>query len=261
MLSLVRKTALVTGGGRGIGRGVALSLAAAGAAVAIVEIDPVHGANVAREISDRGGRALFVPTDVSHKMDVLEAVKRTAQAFGGLDILVNSAIALSPEVPIEEKTDENLAFMLGTGVWPAWWAMRASLPFMKQSGGGRIINFYSNDADSGAWLHSDYNVAKGAVLALTRSAALEWARYNVLVNAICPAAAGFTFERLQATAPDLALAAHKRNPLGRIGDPERDIGPVAVFLASPAASYITGEVIHVDGGQHLPRRDSRPAGL
>src|SRR2546421_10884092 len=108
--------------------------------------------------------------------------------------------------------------------------MRAALPVMRAQGGGRIINFYSIDAEAAAWLHVDYNMAKEAIRGLTRSAAVEWGRYNVLVNAIAPAAKGSVFEQLSREIPGFAEMAAAQNPLGRVGDPEEDIAPVAVFL-------------------------------
>ncbi|WP_018636346.1 SDR family NAD(P)-dependent oxidoreductase [Parafrankia elaeagni] len=238
---LAGKAALVTGAGKGIGRGIARRFAREGAAVLVAEIDEAAGASVAAEIAELGGQAVFLPCDVREKQQVVTAVEETSQRFGSLDILVNNAIALSPNVVLEEKSDEMLSSVLTSGLWATWWAMRAALPAMRAAGGGRIINFYSIDAEAGAWLHSDYNAVKDAIRGLTRSAAMEWARDNVLVNAIAPAVAG--------------------NPLGRVGDPEEDIAPVAVFLASEDARYVTGETIHVDGGQHLPRYQSRPPGL
>jgi NAD(P)-dependent dehydrogenase (short-subunit alcohol dehydrogenase family) len=139
--------------------------------------------------------------------------------------------------------------------------MRAALPEMKKRGGGRIINFYSIDAEVAAWLHADYNAAKAAIQGLTRSAAAEWGRFNILVNAIAPTAAGTVFVELCKKIPGFAEAASAQNPLGRVGDPEKDIAPVVVFLASELSRYVTGETIHVDGGMNMPGYHSRPADL
>ena len=255
------KTALVTGGGAGIGRGIARGFAREGAAVVIAEINETNGRTTAQEIEQLGGRALFVKTDVGNREDVIAAVHSAITGFGGLDILVNNAIALSPNVLLEQKTDAMLEGVLRTGLWATWWAMHAALPAMQKQGGGRIINFYSIDAEAGAWLHADYNLTKSAIRDLTRSAAMEWARFNILVNAIAPAAAGTVFDQLSREHPGFAQACAKMNPLGRVGDPEEDIAPVAVFLASEASRYVTGETIHVDGGLHIPRYSSRPENL
>lgn len=252
------KVAVVTGAGKGIGRGIARRFAAEGAAVVVAELDPTEGERVAADIDSAGGRAVFIRTDVGDKAQIESAIVAAAEVFGRLDILVNNAIALSPNVPLEDKSDEDLDGLLRTGLWATWWAMRAALPHFQANGGGRVINFYSIDAEAAAWLHADYNLTKEAIRGLTRSAAAEWGRYNVLVNAIAPAAKGTVFDQLSQAIPGFAEMSAAANPLGRVGDPETDIAPVAVFLASDDSRYVTGETIHVDGGQHLPRYNSKP---
>lgn len=256
------KIALVTGAGNGIGRGVARRLVRDGAAVVVADIDAERGTAAAEELgAELGGNALFVRTDVAKKEDIFAAIEKTRDHFGGLDVLVNNAYAPTPELLLEKKTDEMLQAHLNTGVWAVWWAMRAALPHFKARGGGQIINFYSIDAQVGAWLHADYNLTKTAILGLTRTAAAEWGRFNIRVNCIAPTAAGATFEKLCREIPGFREAAAARKPLGRQGDPEEDIGPVVVFLASEMSRYITGELINVDGGLHLPGYQSRPPNL
>jgi NAD(P)-dependent dehydrogenase (short-subunit alcohol dehydrogenase family) len=253
--------ALVTGAGKGIGRGIARRFAREGATVVVAEIDEEAGAATAASLDGLGGRGLFVHTDVSQRDQIVGAVERTVSEFGRLDTLVNNAIALSPSVTLEQKSDEMLERLLRTGLWATWWAMQAAFPVMRDQGGGRIVNFYSIDAEAGAWLHADYNATKDAIRGLTRSAAAEWGRFDILVNAIAPAAAGTVFAELCEAIPGFAEMAAAGNPLGRVGDPEMDIAPVVVFLASDDARYVNGETIHVDGGQHLPRYQSRPPDL
>jgi NAD(P)-dependent dehydrogenase (short-subunit alcohol dehydrogenase family) len=255
------KVALITGSGKGIGRGIARRFVKEGAAVVVAELDDAAGKQVAEELEQGGGRALFSHTDVGDKEQIEAAVGAAVSTFGRLDVLVNNAIALSPNVPLEDKTDADLDGLLHSGLWATWWSMRAALPHFKQQGGGRVINFYSIDAEAAAWLHVDYNATKEAIRGLTRSAAAEWGRYNILVNAIAPAAQGTVFMQLSEAIPGFAEISSAANPLGRVGDPEEDIAPVAVFLASDDSRYVTGETIHVDGGQHLPRYNSRPPGL
>lgn len=255
------KVAVVTGAGHGIGRSIARRFSQEGAAVVIAELDEQAGKLVAEEIRANGGRAVFAHTDVGDKAQVEAAVQTAVDDFGGLDVLVNNAISLSPNIVIEEKTDDMLERQLRTGLWAAWWSMRAALPHFRERGGGRVINFYSIDAEAAAWLHVDYNLTKEAIRGLTRSAAAEWGRYNVLVNAIAPAAKGTVFEQLCREIPGYAEMAAAQNPLERVGDPDQDIAPVAVFLASEDSCYVTGELIHVDGGQHLPRYGSRPSNV
>ena len=256
------KVAVITGAGRGIGRGIARRFVHEGAFVVIAELDAEHGERAASEIRRQiADRAVFVRTDVRHKGDIEGAIHVAVDRFGGLDTLINNAIGLSPNVLLEQKTDEMLEGVLRSGLWATWWAMRAALPHMKKRGGGRIVNFYSIDADVAAWLHADYNLTKAAIQGLTRTAAAEWGRFNILVNAIAPAAAGSVFTELCEQIPGFAAAASQQNPLGRVGDPEADIAPVAVFLASELARYVTGETINVDGGMNMPGYHSRPSNL
>jgi NAD(P)-dependent dehydrogenase (short-subunit alcohol dehydrogenase family) len=259
MGELEGKVALVTGAGQGIGRGIARHFAREGAKVVIVEIAEDHGASAEAEVRELGGECMFLHTDVGVKSEIQGAVAKTLAEYGQLDVLVNCAISLSPNILLEQKTDEMLDHVLHTGLWATWWAMHAAFPAMRDRGGGRIVNFYSIDAESGAWLHADYNLTKDAIAGLTRAAAAEWARFNILVNAIAPAAAGSVFVQLVRDIPGFEENAAAMNPMGRVGDPEGDIAPVVLFLATEASRYITGETIHVDGGQHLCRYNSKPA--
>jgi|TARA_B100001059_G_scaffold234368_1_gene276760 NAD(P)-dependent dehydrogenase (short-subunit alcohol dehydrogenase family) len=258
---LKNKVALITGSGGGIGEGVARYFVKQGASVVVSELNEGLGERVAEDLRALGGNAVFVKTDVSSKASIGNAIEAAAREFGGLDVLVNNAFAPTPNVLFEEKTDEMLEQTLGTTVWAAWWAMREAMPLMKKRGGGSIINFYSIDTEIGAWLHADYNTAKSAILGLTRSAASEWGRFNIRVNAIAPTAMGATFHKLAAERPGFAEMSASMRPLGRCGEPEDDIGPVVAFLASEMARFVTGEALHVDGGLHLPGYNSRPANV
>lgn len=256
------KAALITGGGAGIGKGIVRRFAKEGAQIVVAEIDADKGAEIVEEVnSARPGVARFVKTDVRDRIQVEAAVAETISEFGGIDLLINNAFAPTPKVPLEKKTDDMLDSTIRSSLWASWWAMRASLESMKARGGGKIVNFFSIDAEVGAWMHSDYNMSKMGVLGLTRSAAAEWGRFNINVNAIAPAAMGEVFKKLAEENPGFAEAAAQRKPLGKNGDPEEDIAPVVVFLCSKMAQYITGELIHVDGGLHLPGYNSKPEDL
>ena len=261
MSRLAGKVAVVTGSGKGIGRGIARRFAREGAKVVVAEFDEDAGKQVADELSELGGEGLFVRTDVSEKADVLAALGAAQESFGGLDILVNNAISLTPDVLLEQKTDEMLEKMLKVGLWSVWWGMQAALPAMQARGGGKIINFYSIDAEDGNWVHSDYNTAKGGVGALTRTAAIQWARFNIQVNAIAPIAASAAYEEMVKANPMLEQMIPMMIPAGRMGDPEQDIAPAAAFLASDDARYVTGVILPVDGGLHVPRVNTRPPDL
>jgi NAD(P)-dependent dehydrogenase (short-subunit alcohol dehydrogenase family) len=258
---LNNKVAIITGAGGGIGRGIARRFAREGAAVVIAELDTESGEAVAREVDELGGKGLFVKTDVMEKASILAVIEKTASQFGSVDILVNNAFVPTPNVKMEDKTDEMLEQTLTSTIKAAWWAMQACLPHMRNAGGGKIINMYSIDTEIGAWLHADYNTAKSGILGLTRSAATEWGRFNINVNAVAPTAMGATFHELAAKHEGFAEKSASMRPLGRCGDPENDIGPVIVFLASTMSDYMTGETLHVDGGLHLPGYQSRPEGV
>lgn len=256
------KVAIVTGGAKGLGHGISRRMAREGASLLITGRDGAATQAVAQEIErDFGTRAVGISTDVGVKEQVEDMIAKTVEIFGGLDILVNNASQLSPNILLEKKTDEMLKRTLDIGLWGNWWAMRAALEHMKQRGGGSIINFYSIDAQTGAWLHADYNMNKMAILGLTRSAAVEWGRFNIRCNAIAPTGLGQVFAQLVEDVPGFLEMATASNPLKRAGDPENDIGPVVVFLASEMSRFITGELINVDGGQNLPGYVSVPHNL
>jgi len=263
MTGLVQdKVAIVTGGAKGLGYGISRRLARDGAKLLITGRDGAAAERVAAEIrSEIGTQAVGIAADMADKEQVEGMVARAVAEFGGLDILVTNASSLSPNVLLEHKTDDMLRQTLDIGTWGTWWAMRAALPHMKARGGGSIINFYSIDAQTGAWLHSDYNMNKGAILGLTRSAAVEWGRFNIRTNAIAPTGMGQVFAQLVKDVPGFLEMATASNPLKRAGDPENDIGPVVVFLASEMARFVNGELINVDGGQHLPGYVSVPHNL
>jgi 3-oxoacyl-[acyl-carrier protein] reductase len=256
------KVAIVTGGAKGLGYGISRAMAKEGASLLITGRDGAATEKVAAEIRDEfGTKAIGMSADMGVKADVEAMVARAADEFGGLDILVNNASLLSDNVLLEHKTDEMLKRTLDIGIWGCWWGMRAALPHMKQRGGGSIINFHSIDAQTGAWLHSDYNINKMGIMGLTRSAAVEWGRFNIRCNAIAPTGLGQVFAELVETVPGFLDAVTANNPLKRAGDPEKDIGPVIVFLASEMSAFVTGEMINVDGGQNLPGYVSVPHNL
>lgn len=256
------KVAIVTGGAKGLGSGISRRMAREGASLLITGRDGAATEKVAKEIREEfGTKAIGMSADMGIKEDVLAMIQRAVDEFGGLDILVNNASLLSDGVLLEQKTDEMLRRTLEIGVWGNWWAMQAAFPHMKARGGGSIINFSSIDAQTGAWLHSDYNINKLGIVGLTRSAAVEWGRFHIRVNAIAPTGLGQVFAQLVKDVPGFLENVVATNPLKRAGDPENDIGPVVVFLASEMSRFITGEMINVDGGQNLPGYVSIPHNL
>lgn len=259
---LENRVAIVTGGAKGLGYGISRRLAKDGAKILITGRDGKATAEVAEQIRDEiGAEAVGIAADSGVKEDVQRIIQTAVDEFGGLDILVNNASMLSPNILLEHKTDEMLQRTLNIATWGAWWGMREALPHFKKRGGGSVINFSSIDAQVGAWLHGDYNMAKLAIVGLTRTAAVEWGRFNVRVNAIAPTGLGQVFAKLVDEVPGFLEAATANCPLQRAGDPETDIGPVVAFLASDMSKFITGEMINVDGGQHLPGYVSVPHNL
>ncbi|MGB9225796.1 SDR family NAD(P)-dependent oxidoreductase [Mycobacterium sp.] len=243
---LYEKVALVTGAGAGIGEGIARRFADEGAKVVVAELDSASGQAVADSV---GG--IFVGTDVSDRAQVENAVQATLSEFGSIDIVVNNAWGGGSIGRVEKKTDDQLAHGIAVGYYGPYWAMRAAFPHMKERGWGRIINMCSLNGVNAHMGTLEYNAAKEALRALTRTAAREWAPTGVTVNAICPAAKSQAFFRAIGDYPELEAMADAANPMGRMGQPYDDIAPVAVFLASDGSRYLTGNTLFVDGGSHI----------
>jgi NAD(P)-dependent dehydrogenase (short-subunit alcohol dehydrogenase family) len=245
------KVAIVTGGGQGIGRGVARRFSREGAAVIVAEVNPKTGRQVASEIEEVGGRGRFVLTDILDRDQVRSMVRETADNFGRIDILVNNAYAAAGMDRVERKAEADLELAFRGGPFQTLWCMQEVFPHMRTQGGGRIINLVSLNGINAHMYSVDYNAAKEAIRAVTRTAAREWARHNILVNAIAPAAASPAYVAFAEAAPDNAAELLKQNPMGRMGDPEEDIGGVALFLATDDSRYVTGNTIFADGGSHI----------
>jgi len=249
-MTLGGKVALVTGAGQGIGRGIALALAKAGADVVVLERNADSGARTAAEIEeldavgDRSATAIAVVGDVRRRADCEVAVAAAVERFGGVDVLVNNAQQV-PTGPLDACTDDDMYAAWESGALAAFRLMQLCHPLMTARGGGAIVNLASGAGTEGLAGLGAYAVAKEGIRALTKVAMLEWGADNVRVNTICPWARSYHWDGLD----DGARAARlRRNPLRRIGEPEADIGGVVVFLASDAGSYVTGQTIHVDGG-------------
>jgi NAD(P)-dependent dehydrogenase (short-subunit alcohol dehydrogenase family) len=237
------KAALVTGAGRGIGRGIALALARAGAAVAVFERDADTGAGTVADVSALGRDAIAITGDVRVRADCERAVQAAVERFGGVDILVNNAQQV-PTGPLDACTDDDMYTAWESGALATFRLMQLCHPQMTARGGGAIVNLASGAGTQGLPGLGAYAVAKEGIRALTKVAMLEWGPDNVRVNTVCPWARTDYWDGL--SEPEQS-ARTRRNPLRRIGEPE-DVGAVVVFLASDAGSYVTGQTIHVDGG-------------
>ena len=248
---LAGRVAIVTGAGQGIGRGVALVFAREGARVCVAELKAHRGERTAEEIRAAGGEAFAVAADVGAAGDVRRMVDETVARWGTVDVLVNNAHGFGPRAKLEEIPEEQFDMSWRTGAKGTWWAMNAVRPIMAARGYGRIVNFGSLAAEEGHAGLGDYAAAKGGIAALTRVAAREWGRDGITVNVIYPAAAskrGLDFAQRD---PERFARLMAERPIGRLGDPEADIAPVALFLATEDSRFLTGHVFYVDGGAHL----------
>ncbi|SEJ52330.1 NAD(P)-dependent dehydrogenase, short-chain alcohol dehydrogenase family [Pseudomonas linyingensis] len=252
MGKLKGRVAIVTGAGMGIGRGIAGALAREGASVLVAEIDAVAGEQAAAWLRETWSvDAAFQRVDVTDKAQVQAMVATAIARFGRLDILVNNAWRGSGFARLENLSDERLRAGFDMAVMAAFWAMQAALPEFRRHGGGRIINLCSLNGVNAHLYSADYNAAKEALRTLTRSAAREWAADQVCCNVICPGAISEAYRKFASANPDNAAVIAAANPMGRVGDPLDDIGPVAAFLASDDARYLTGNTLFVDGGAHI----------
>src|SRR4051812_39258536 len=218
---LDKRVAVVTGGGDGIGAGIARRFAEEGARVVIAEMNEARGRATADEIaSSTGAETLFVHTDVRRKEDNVGMLAAAVDAFGGVDILVNNAWGGGKISRVELKTDELMDHALRVGFLGPFWAMQAAFPHMKAAGYGRIINICSLNGVNAHMGTVDYNSSKEALRSATRTAAREWAPTGVVCNIICPAAKSAAFHRVMSEHPELIASADAANPMGRIGDVE-----------------------------------------
>lgn len=248
---LAGRVAIVTGAGQGIGRGIVLVFAREGARVCVAELKGHRAERTAEEVREAGGEAFAVTTDVGERVQVEAMVEATVRRWGTVDVLVNNAHGFGPRAPLEEISDEQFDMSWRTGTKATWWAMNAVRPYMAARGSGRIVNFVSLAMERGDAGLGDYAAAKAGIASLTRSAAREWGRQGITVNAIAPGAWTKRGQDYAARDPEGFAKAMAARPIGRLGDPETDIAPVAVFLASEDSRFVTGHVFHVDGGAHL----------
>lgn len=245
---LAGKTAIVTGGAGGIGRGIVRAFAKQGANVLFVDINDEAGQALEAEI---GAQARFLNIDISAQENAARIVEAAVEAFGRLDVLVNNAHA-SRQVPLMETTQEHLDLSMNTGFYPTFWLMQAAYPHLKDNEGA-VINFASGSGLKGMPLQASYAAAKEAIRGISRVAANEWAPDNINVNIISPLAATEGVQQWMDNFPEAAEKTLANVPLHRFGDPEKDIGAVAVFLASEDSRYITGQTIMADGGSIMMR--------
>ncbi len=250
-IELNGKVAIVTGGARGIGKGMATALLKAGAAVTITDIREETLAQTSAEFDKLpGARHLAILADGAKDEDVENAVRKTVDAFGRIDVIVNNAQASVTGVNMEDQSVEDVMVAIDTGFLASFRYMKACFPYLKESQ-GTVVNFASQAGLIGNWGMIGYNAAKEANRALTRTAAREWAQHNITANCIIPGMLTEGSKEFFDANPEHYKHSLSNIPLARLGDPEKDAGSLVVFLASEGAHYITGDTFNIDGGRCL----------
>jgi 2-deoxy-D-gluconate 3-dehydrogenase len=243
---LTGKVAIVTGGGRGIGRAIALGLGQAGAKVVPAARTQPEIEAVADEILGAGGEAIARVTDLAKSDEIESLVEAAVQAFGTVDILVNNA-ARSILMPIMTLREDAFDKVFHTNVKAVFLLSRAVARIMTAKGGGRIVNITTIGTERGGPLMGLYFASKAAVKMLTMCMATEWGPSNILVNAVAPGMTKTDFSKPIWSNPEMHGKLIERVPQGRLAEPEDIVGPV-LFLCSDASRYMTGQTIFVDGG-------------
>jgi NAD(P)-dependent dehydrogenase (short-subunit alcohol dehydrogenase family) len=240
------KVAIVTGGGKGIGRAIVLGLADCGAKVVIAARTTTEIEAVAEEVRSRGAEALAEVTDITQGDRIAALVESTVKAFGRIDILVNNA-ARSFFRPLLDLREDGFDKVFDTNVKGTFLLSRAAAEVMMKHGGGRIVNVTSTAAERGGPMMGAYHASKAAVKMLTMCMAVEWAAMNVLVNAVGPGMTRTHFSQPIWANPEIERQLVSRIPMGRLAETDDIVGTV-LFLCSDAAKYLTGQNIYVDGG-------------
>jgi NAD(P)-dependent dehydrogenase (short-subunit alcohol dehydrogenase family) len=243
------KVIIVTGSGRGVGKGMALHLGKGGAHVVVAEWKEHLLTETCAELDALGVPNLGVVCDIQQRDEIDAMVARTVEHFGRVDGLINNAQTFRPLASIADVSEDDVDVFYTSGVKGTLWAMQAVYPHMQQQGWGRIVNFASSMGITGGTGFAAYNASKEAIRALTRTAAREWAGDGIVVNAIAPAAA--THKGDSATKSEGYRIFIENCPMKRQGDPETDIGPIAWFLMSDACRYLTGHTFMADGGAFM----------
>jgi NAD(P)-dependent dehydrogenase (short-subunit alcohol dehydrogenase family) len=249
MHGVADRVVIVTGAGRGIGRGIAHHLGKGGARIVVAEWKTHLMESTCAELAELGVEHLGVVCDIQQRGDIDAMVAATVERFGRVDGLVNNAQTFRPMAPIADVSEADVDVFYQSGVKGTLWAMQAVYPHMREQQWGRIVNFASSMGITGGRGFAAYNASKEAIRALTRTAAREWGADGITVNAIAPAAATHHGEAGKQSEGYRIFI--ESCPMGRQGDPELDIGPLAWFLCSDACRYLTGHTFMADGGAFM----------
>jgi len=241
------KVAIVTGSSKGIGRAIVECMAEQGAKVVVSSRKQDACEAVAAGIRAKGGTATVIPCNVSRRPEVEALIEGTRAAYGGVDIMVCNAAVNPVYGPLAQLSDEAFDKIMGANVKSNIWLANLTLPGMAERGGGALIIISSIGGMRGSGMLGAYGISKAADFSLARSLAVEWGPKNIRVNCIAPGLIKTDFARALCENEAAVAERNKRTPLRRLGTPE-EIGGVAAFLASPAANYITGQIIVADGG-------------
>jgi len=252
-IGIENKRIIVTGGARGIGEAAVRAFVKEGAKVVLFDINDGAGERVAREVTAAGpGTASFRHVDVSKRQEVFDGVDSAAVEMGGLDALFNVAGILK-DSPLEDLTEEDLDAVLNINLKGTFFTNQAAFHHLKDAGGS-IVNFGSDSGLTPNPTGAHYSASKGGIMAFTRSAAAAWGRYGIRVNSMCPAVATPMFAEMAKDMDPAMFAAVQAGMAqavfigGKLGDPETDLAPVLVFMASDASKFITAQIIAVNGG-------------
>ncbi|MDG2004012.1 MAG: SDR family oxidoreductase [Novosphingobium sp.] len=248
--SMDGKVALVTGGGQGLGYDIAHAFADQGARLVLTGRVQEKLDTRAAGLREAGAEVLALAGDVRFRATADDAVAKTLDAFGRIDVLVNNAQTLSMPVPLIEQDDTLMEGIIQSGLFGTIYFMQAAYPALCRQGGA-VINLGSGQGIVGGWGTASYAAAKEGIRAVSKVAAREWGENGIKVNTICPGAWGESMDIWFEDKPEELEAMLAQSPLGRFADGYKDVGGLAVFLAGPDC-FMTGQTFHIDGGQLMP---------
>jgi NAD(P)-dependent dehydrogenase (short-subunit alcohol dehydrogenase family) len=255
-LFLADKVVIVTGASGGIGRAAAVAFAERGARVVVAGRRESEHEETVRLVEKAGGKALFVRTDVTKAGDVDRLVGRTLEAFSGLHCAFNNAGIFGKFCPLTQDSEDNWHEVIDTNLKGVWLCMRRQIAAMLEFGGGSVVNCSSVSGVLGHIRSAAYSASKHGVIGLSKSVALQYARKGIRVNVVCPGSTDTEMLRAVYATPEELAARSDMLPIGRFGSP-REVAEAAVWLCSDASSFVTGQVLGVDGGVTAGRGEKR----